>query len=335
LKSSYEDRNFVDVRDTTVGVTLDANHNWVSLHGGYTSLKRNPGAEDPDEAAEGTTGGRLDINAEMKDVAKQDSKLYNAVLTLTPVDKAALSFSVQGINSSFPDTSIGLSKSTMTNYGIDVVYAFTDKFSLNGGYIYETYHMDSNFWYGANGTVANPVATNVEDKYFNKIVDKVDTFSAGFRWNVAPGRVDVGSDYDYSKGRSDSGFTVNPGGQAAGDLLFPTNTTTVNFTQFQYLNYPQVFNATAIWKTWFNYHVRGNVTLSVLYWRQKFDQADWAYDGLAPYMLPGASLYATTPGAVATLYPQLDPSANRALFLGATVPNYNANIVRVSIGYRF
>jgi MtrB/PioB family decaheme-associated outer membrane protein len=335
LKSSYEDRNFVDVRDTTVGVTLDANHNWVSLHGGYTSLKRNPGAEDPDEAAEGTTGGRLDINAEMKDVAKQDSKLYNAVLTLTPVDKAALSFSVQGINSSFPDTSIGLSKSTMTNYGIDVVYAFTDKFSLNGGYIYETYHMDSNFWYGANGTVQNPVATNVEDKYFNKIVDKVDTFSAGFRWNVAPGRVDVGSDYDYSKGRSDSGFTITPGGVAGGDLLFPTNTTTVNFAQFQYLNYPQVFNATGIWKTWFNYHVRENVTLGVLYWRQKFDQADWAYDGLAPYMLPGASLYATTPGAVSTLYPQMDPSANRALFLGATVPNYNANIVRVSIGYRF
>jgi MtrB/PioB family decaheme-associated outer membrane protein len=335
LKSTYEDRSFLDVGDNTVGVTLDANRGWVSFHGGYTSLRRNPGAADPDEAAEGTTGGPLDINAEMKDVAKQDGKLYNAALTLTPVDKAALTFSVQGINSDFPDTSIGLKKSTMTNYGIDVVYAFTDKFSANAGYIYETYHLDSNFWYGANGTVSNPVATNVVDQYFNNIVDKVDTYRAGFRWSVIPKHVDVGSDYDYSKGRSDSGFTITPGGVAGGDLLFPTNTTTVNFTQFQYLNYPQVFNATTIWKTWFNYHVREDVTLGVSYWRQKFDQADWAYDGLAPYMLPGASLYATTPGAVSTLYPQLDPSANRALFLGATVPNYNANIVRVSIGYRF
>ena len=268
-------------------------------------------------------------------MAKQNSTLYNAVLTLTPIDQAALSFSVQGNNADFPDVSIGMKKSKINNVGVDLVYALTDKFSVNAGYVYETFHMDTNLWYGANGTITNPVATNVVDQYFNKIDEKVDTFTAGFRWNAVPSKVDIGSDFDYAKGRSDSGFTVNPGGQAGGDMLFPTNTTTVNFAQGQYLNYPQVFNSTTVWKTWLSYHVDKNVTVSFMYWMQKFNQADWAYDTLGLYMQTGSSLYATTPGAVATLYPQLDPSANRALFLGAVVPNYNANIFRVSINYRF
>ncbi len=335
LKTTYQDRNFDDVGDNTFGVTLDTNMTGGSLHGSYTSVRRTPGAANPDEAAEGTTGGRLDINAQMKDVAKQNSNLYNAVFTLTPTDNAALAFYVQGVTSDFPGVSIGLSKSTVRNYGVDLTYALTDKFSVNAAYIYEKMHMDTNLWYAANGTIAAPVATNTADQYWNKIDDKVDTYKVGFRWTLVHSKADVGSDYDYSKGRSDSGFTVAAGGVAGGDMLFPTNTTTVNFAQFQYLNYPQVFNATTIWKTWFNYHVDKNVTLSLMYWHQKFDQADWAYDGIAPYMLAGSALYATTPGAIANLYPQLDPSANRALFLNARAPNYNANIIRASLNVRF
>jgi hypothetical protein len=336
LKSTFEDRMYMDVKDNTVGVTLDANLRWAMFHAGYTNLSRQPGAIDPDEPAEGTTGGPLDIHADMKDVAKQDGKIYNAALTLTPLDKTALTFSVQGVNSDFPDVSIGLRKSTMKNVGLDFVYAFTDKFSVNAAYVYETYHMDTNLWYGANGTIANPVATNTIDQYFNKTDDKVDTYKVGFRWDLLPGRADLSTDYDYSKGRSDSAFTINPGGVLGGDMYYPTNTTTVNFPAGgPYLNYPQVFNATTIWKTRFNYHLDKNLTLSLMYWRQVFDHADWAYDTLGLYMLPGSALYATTPGAVANIYPQLDPSANRALFLNAGVPNYNANIFRASISYRF
>ena len=335
VKTNYQDRDVLDLTDNTVGVTFDANHSWVGFHGGYTNLKREPGAENPNAAAEGTTGGPLDINAAMKDVARQDGKIYNAALTLTPLDKAAFTVSLQGMDSDFPNTSIGLKKSTVRNYGFDFVYTFNEKVGVNAGYVYETYHMDNNFWYGANGTVASPVATSTTDQYFNKIDDNVDTVDAGVRFDIIPGRFDIRSDYSYSKGRSDSGFTVVPGGQAGGDMYFPTTTTTVNFAQGQYLNMPQVFNATTIWKTSFNYHVEKNLVVSLLYWYQKFDQADYAYDLLAPYMQAGSTPYASTPGAVANIYPTLDPSANRALFLNAGVPNYNASIVRVSLRYRF
>jgi hypothetical protein len=335
LKSNFEDRMYFDTAETTFGVSGDVTHKWTSLHASYTRVSRQPGAIDPDEPAEGTSGGPLDIHADMKDVARMNGNLYNAALTLTPLDKAAFTFSVQGIDSDFPDTSIGLSKSTVRNYGVDLVYAVNERLSLNGGYIYETYHMDSNFWYGANGTVTNPVATNTIDKYFNTIADKVDTYQAGFRWDAVPGKVDIRTDYNYSKGRSDQSFTIVPGGQLGGDLYYPT-TATPNFPiGGPYLTYPQVFNATTIWKTTFSYHLQKNVTLSLLYWKQKFDHADWATDNLGLYLLPGSALYATTPGAVANIYPLLDPSANRAIFLGATTPNYDANIFRASIIYRF
>lgn len=333
-KNTYDERDYLDNKDTTFGVTLDVNRNWAMLHGAYSTVNRKPGTANPAALVPGVTGNALDPNAEMKDMAKQDSKLYNAALTLTPIDSTVFTFYVQGVNSDFPETSIGLKKSKVDNYGFDVTYAVTDKFSLNAGYIYEKIHMDTNLWYGANGSPVTPANTTV-DQYWNKIDDKVDTYNVGFRWTLVPSRMDVGSDYDYAKGRSDSGFTINAGGQAGGDMFFPTNTTTVNFTQMQYLTYPQVYNATTIWKTWFNYHVDKNVTLSLMYWHQKFDQADWAYDNLGLYMLPGSALYATTAGAVTNLYPQLDPSANRALFLGARVPNYNANILRASLSVRF
>jgi MtrB/PioB family decaheme-associated outer membrane protein len=334
LKNTYEDRVYEDVKDNTVGVTLDANIRWVMLHAGYTHLSRQPGTTETPEPTE-TPGGRLDVNADMKDIAKQNANIYNVALTLTPIDKVALTFSTTGTSSDFPAVSIGLSKSSVYNYGFDLTYIPTEAVSVSAGYIYEKYHMYTNLWYGANGTATNPVATNTVDKYWNTTDDKVDTFRFGIRWTVVPKKVDVGSDYDYSKGRSDSAFTVTPGGQAGGDMLFPTNTTTVNFTQYQYLTYPQVFNATTIWKTWFDYHLTKDVTLGFLYWRQKFDQADWAYDNLYLYLQPGSTLYASTPGAVANVYPLLDPGANRALVLGTTVPNYNANIFRVSLSYRF
>jgi hypothetical protein len=335
VKDTYEDRMYEDVKDNTIGVTADVNIRWAMLHAGYTHLSRQPGAIDPDEPAEGATGGPLDINADMKDVAKQNGNLYNAALTLTPIDKVAFTFSTQGVTSDFPNVSIGLKKSTVSNFGVDVTYVPTDKVSLSAGYIYEKYHRDTNLWYGANGTISNPVATNTVDQYWNVTNDKVDTYRFSVRWTAVPEKIDLGSDYDYSKGRSNSAFTITPGGVAGGDMLFPTNTTTVNFTQLQYLNYPEVFNATSIWKTWVAYHLKKDVTLSFLYWRQTFDQADWAYDKLGLYLQAGSTLYASTPGAVTNLYPLLDPSANRALFLGATVPKYEANIFRVSLNYRF
>lgn len=335
-KDSYDERDYLDVKDTTIGATVDAKITSIgNLRASYASVRREPGAANPTALGPGVTGGPLDVGSEYRDIAKQDSKTYNVTFTLTPIDRVSVALFGQGAKSDFPDTSIGLSATNVNAYGVDLTLVPVPQFSLDAGYIYEKLNQETNLWYAANGTAAAPAATNFVDQYWNSLNDKVTTASFGIRWDVAPKKVDVGTNFSFSKGTSNSDYRVNPGGQAGGDMFFPTNTTTVNFAQFQYLSMPQVFNKTTIWKTWINFHVDKNVTLSLLYWKQKFDQADYAYDMLAPYMQAGSTLYATTPGAVANIYPQLDPSANRAMFLGAGVPNYDANIVRASLTYRF
>ena len=333
-KDTFEDRQYVDLSENTYGVTLDANLKIAMFHGAYSKATRTPGAINAGFPAEGTTGGPLDVNAGWRDIDRQDAKNYSATLTFMPMDGAALAVFASGTDFSYPGVSIGLGAYNVKNYGVDYTLALTDKVTLNAAYIYEKIHQDNNFWSGANGTVAAPVATNIIEQYYNKLDDKVNTAKFGLTWAATP-KVEFGTSYDYSKGTSDSHFLVNPGGSVNGDLLFPSNATTVNFPQFQYLDMPQVYNTMATWKTWFNYHVDKNVTFQLMYWHQKFDQADYAYDLLSPYMLPGVQLYASTPGAVSTYYNALDASANRAIFLNAAVPNFNANIVRASLTVKF
>ncbi len=168
LKTDYEDRNWTVVTDNSIGATVDAKLNWAMLHAGYSNVKRDPSSPNADEAAEGTAGGRTTQGAEMKDNARQNSNIYNAALTLTPIDAVALTFSLQGVKSDFPATTVGLAKSTTDSYGVDLTYVVSDRFSVNGGYIFEKMAMNSNFWYSANGTAANPVATNTADQVLER-----------------------------------------------------------------------------------------------------------------------------------------------------------------------
>ena len=330
-KTDYEERLFSDVKDTNIGVTFDTGMKQGMFHGAYSHISRTPGAIN---AGSGEATTALDPGAFMKDIAKQDSDVWNATITFTPMDNVAIALFGSGSKSTMPATTIGLKSNDIKSSGVDITLVPNDKVRASLGYVYETLNMDTNFVYSANGKY-NVAYTNTIDNYANQLRDKVNTFKAGLKFELVPNKADVSTDIDYSKGTSDSGFTWTAGGtNLGGDLFFPTNTTTVNFPAIQYPSLPQVFNEMTIWKTYFNYHIQKNVTFTVLYWYQKFNQADFAYDGLAPYMAPGSSLYANS-STISTIYPTLDPSANRALFLGAGVPNFTANIVRASLTVRF
>lgn len=355
-KTSYDEREYLSIADNSLGVTVDANYKWAGFRGGYSTVKRTPGAFNPEAfatsvrpytlAADGKTKV-YDLGNQpgffMTDLTKREGKLYNAALTLTPLGNLAVTLSTQGVDNTYPSTDVGLKKMKMSNMGVDLMWSLNERFSMSAALITEKYNMDSNFFYSP--TIAAPnstVLSNPADRYGNAIENKANTYSLGFRWDVIPDRLEITSDYDYSKGRSNSSFVFAAGGVLGGDLYYPTNTTTLNFPPVgPYTAYPEVFNATTIWKTRLNYHVNTHITVGLLWWMQKYDHADYALDNLDLYMLPGSSLYARqadgtlNTDVVGNLYPLLDPSANKALFLGARVPNYNANIFRGSINYRW
>ncbi len=364
-KTSYDEREYLSITDNSVGLTVDANVKWAGFRGSYSTVTRTPGAFNPEAVAtsvrpytlaeDGTTKV-YDLGNQpgffMTDLAKREGNSYNAALTLNggltlgtlaPMGNFAVTLSIQGLDNDYPHTDVGLKKMKMSNIGVDLAWTLSERFSLNGGFIAETYNMDSNFWYSPkNAAPESTVLINPEDRYENFIENKANTYSLGFRWDIMPDRLDLTSDFDYSKGRSNSTFDIAAGGVLGGDINYPTNTTTVNFPSVgPYTAYPEVNNATTIWKTRLSYRVNAQIEVSLLWWMQKYDAANYALDNLGLYMQPGSALYARNADGtlntevVNNTYPLLDPSANKALFLGAMVPNYNANIFRGSISYRW
>lgn len=355
-KTSYDDREYLSITDNSFGLTVDANLKWAGFRGSYNSVNRTPGAFNPDAAAtsvrpytlaeDGTTKV-YDLGNQpgffMADLNKRKGNIYNAALTLTPFNRLAATFFVQKLDNDYTETDVGLKAMKMSNYGVDLVWSLNERFSLNGGLIAETYNMDSNFWYSPQNAAPNStVLINPADRYENFIENKANTYRLGFQLEIIPDKLDLTSDYDYSKGRSNSTFNIAAGGVLGGDINFPTNTTTVNFPSVgPYTAYPEANNTTTIWKTMLDLHVSAHFTVGVMWWMQKYDHADYALDNLGLYMQPGSSFYARNADGtlntdvVNNLYPLLDPSANKALFLGARVPNYNANIFRGSISYRW
>ncbi len=355
-KTSYDEREYLSIADNTLGVTIDANVKGAGFRGSYSAVKRTPGAANPEAFATAVQPYTLATDGVTKvynlgnqpgffmtDLTKREGKVYNAALTLTPLANLAVTLSVQGLDNKYPSTDVGLKKMKMSNIGVDFMWSLNERFSLNAALVTEKYNMNSNFFYSPAIAAPNStVLSNPEDRYWNAIENKANTYTLGFRWDVIPDRLEITSDYDYSKGRSNSSFVLAAGGVLGGDIYYPTNTTTLNFPPVgPYTGYPEVFNATTIWKTRLSYQVTTHITVGLLWWMQKYDHADYALDNLDLYTMPGTSYFARqadgslNSDVVNNIYPLLDPSANKALFLGARVPNYNANIFRGSISYRW
>ncbi len=338
-KSKNEIRTVREVKDDTVTFKVDGQAWIMSLHGSYTDLKRTPTFEegiarfDWNQGLINGVGTPYNANvvSNETDTAKRTSKLTNLMLTFMPTETFVGSVTYNAIDNKFPDSPVhGLQYSKSSNYGLDLNWMPTEAFGFNAAYVYEEFKYGLTSQYlGATANTANNL-----DRWGNNVVDKVDTFKIGVYWHINK-KFDLSSDYDLSKGRSDSSYVTSGAylgntGLAAGNyqgqgFLFDPKATgtaipygyTVAGDAGPYLVQPQVVNKTTIWKTKVTYFMRKNVSLALMYWAQKYDRQDWARDNMKPYMY------------------SVDPGANKSLFLGARIPSYDAYVWRGSISYTF
>lgn len=316
--ADYKNRFAEEVKDTIAGVTFDGTFKSFSVRAAYSELSRTPSkfeeGETPDVAGVGS----------FNDQARRTAKIYNAVLTYMPTDDLAVSFTAAGVKNTFPDAPLhGLQDSRTDTYGMDFTYSLTDRFSLNGAYVYE--YIDSRMISQYLGTTASTALA--ADKWANKSRDQVDTFKAGFRWQVIPGKLDLTSDFDYSQGRGDSVYTVGSlavgathSWQSAGYNSDPNATTKpYGFNMANagpFLN-QEVVNRIFIWKTQATYRFTKQLSGSLLLWLQRYDKKDWAQDAMSTYTY------------------LVDPGANKSIFMGRINPAYDAKVIRASVSYRF
>jgi hypothetical protein len=307
----YDLGPYADLKDKTFAVNVDWGWKWLSLHGGFNNFQRDP--SNPYDAP-------IWQGATFTDTTERNRNTWNALVTLTPVDKVTFSFNALTQKNDFPSSVTGLLDQTFDTYGVDVTYAPNARLNLTAGYVYEKYYFNMEAAYIPRGL--NP-PYDPANLWQNATDDKVDTFRAGLSWALVPDKVDFDATIDYTKPRSDSQYNFALPGTPIGGLneangVFPANVPPVpGFPSFTFNSFPLVSKEFLMAKLRLAYHISKNLTASAMYWKQKYDNTDWQTDLMQPYM------------------GHVDPGANRWFFLGARVPSYDADIFRASFTYTF
>ena len=322
-KRKYDVREYADVTDDVFIASADYNYDKLSFHGTFQNLSRKPG-DGNEDAIQPTWQG-----ATQTDITERDRKMWTGLLTYMPTEKLAVSLSGASSSNEFAESVTGLLDQSGSNFGIDLTFAPNARFNAWAGYMYEKYNFLMAAAYFPRGVTVPPNFDPKTDPNYweNDTEDKVDTYRVGLQWALVPDKLDLNASLDYTKPRSESDYTFVAGGAGEANGVWPAvpvtgfpvagSTVPTSFTGF-----PLVSKNFTIAKISLDYTFAKNLTASVLYWKQKFDNVDWQYN-----QLPG--------GQLQPYMGQIDPGSNRWFFLGAGMPSYNADIFRASLTYRF
>jgi len=310
----YDAREYLDVEDHNLQASADYTYKRASLHAVWTLLDRKPGSTNFD-AIQPTWQG-----ATQTDITERKRHLLSGMLTLIPTDKFSITVTGQRQRNDFAESVTGLLDQSFDSAGADVTYLPNEKFNCYAGYVFEKYFFEMAAAYIPRGLAPPFDPANL---WANRTTDKVDTYRIGFNWALRPEKWQLDANLDYTKPRSESLYDFARPGTPIGGLneangVFPANVPPVpGFPVSTFDRFPLVSKNFIIAKINLSYHVDKNLTASVMYWKQKFDNIDWQTNNTLPYM------------------GRVDPGANRWFFLGAQVPSYDANIFRAALSYRF
>ncbi len=316
-KRTYDAREYEDVEDDVFILTGDYNYDWANLHLAWTNLDRKPGSGNA-EAIQPTWQG-----ATQTDITERSRHNLSAIFTLMPTSKFNVALTGAKQSNDFAESVTGLLDQTFDSFGVDFTFVPSDRMSFGAGYVYEKYYFNMAAAYFPRGVTVPPNFNPKADPNYweNATEDKIDSFRVSFDWVLVPAKWDFDANFQYSKPRSDSNYTFVAGGAGEANGVwpatpvpgFPVAGTSVPTT---FTGFPQVSKEFYILKAQLAYHIQKNLTASLLYWKQKYDNIDWQTQ-TEPYM------------------GKVDPGSNRWFFLGAQLPSYDANILRASLTYTF
>jgi hypothetical protein len=303
-------------------LSADYSHRLFNFYAKWDTLDRKPG-DTNEEAIPPTWAG-----ATQTDISERNRHIVSGFLTFTPKDRLAITLNGAKTTNEFAESVTGLLDQSFDTFGIDATYAVNEKLSFFAGYVYEKYFFKMSAAYIPRGT--NP-PFDPANQWNNDTEDKIDTFRAGLDWVLVPDKWTLNATLDYTKPRSASSYQFALPGTPIGGLneangIFPANVPPLpGTTPFAYDSFPTVIKKFTMAKIRLAYNITKNFTASVMYWKQKYDNEDWQTGSI---MKPQADFLQPYMG-------RTDPGANRWFFLGATIPSYDADILRASVTYTF
>ena len=230
------------------------------------------------------------------DEANRDSQRVALLMDLTPTDVVTISPNATYRYDDYYDSTLGLQKVETWSAGVDLSWRPLEWLPLFAGYLYESSDQKQASRY------REPNVDFVDFTWISSNVDTSSTVYAGFRAALIPKLLDWNVRLSYAVGHGEIN-TFNPIPPTSGTASQRTNATAQPFPD-QKNNLLRIqSDIRYIWKAW-------TMTLSYLF--EKWDQANFHTDGLTPFV-----------GDVSSIW------------LGNSPQNYTAQILALTVGYRF
>jgi MtrB/PioB family decaheme-associated outer membrane protein len=219
--------------------------------------------------------------------------------------------------------SVGTKYDRSWNLGTDIGVRVTPELRLNFGYNHEEHYLRLQ---SCCGGAAGTVPFNDSDKWASDITQKYNTYMASAEWKAIPGKLDFKADYvaaisneanNTAACSSGNNSCVGLNTGQVGPVVWPDEHNI--FQRFSLIMKYYVDPMVVKQMGWF-----GEVTLKARYTWERNQNSNWATDNFSPYS-PSA---ADAGGNDIT-------NGGRSLFLAYNNPNYQAQILALSLGVKW
>lgn len=281
---------------------------WMAARLSYTDAQQEVDARG--EPAE----GEFEFGTQF-DTSDRDTTKFELHLIFTPIERLEFGLTAGENDNKFPHSDFGVVKDKYRNYGADFNWEISEPLALYGSYMQERFDWNQNSLYRSPpADLSNPL-----NYWRTETRDKNDTYQIGLSYQ-ATHALAFSIDYSFSKGISDQACLFAAGGNVSGNCTFPTSSTNPSFPVTVYSGWPTVSTKWTWLKTRGTWEVRKNLTVGLEYWNAKFDGQDWALDVMDVFM---GNFDPVTAGV------------RFSSFLGAKIPDYDANVFRLYLDYSF
>ncbi len=191
---------------------------------------------------------------------------------------------------------LGVQQVVSWSAGMDVNWAPSDRLSFSVGYMHESIFQKQ------RGSVRDPLDPSLD--WFSDSTDTVETFQASIKAALIPKKLDftLKGSYSYALGRVEQ-WSPNATGSTVYNANLPNSATS---------RWPAFEDTYGRMEAALQYHVSKNLTAKLFYVYETFTKHNWQTDTLQPF-LPNVP----------------------AVFLGQDWKNYWAQIVGVTLRYKF
>jgi MtrB/PioB family decaheme-associated outer membrane protein len=299
-------RNHREVKSSKEDIlkgTLDVRPaTWVTLRTSYAHADRRSQEydtlffEESFPEGEAVTNPAMSLNELRRfDVYNRDRDNIELSSQLSPIDELDVGLSFSLAQDKFADTDYGLEALWNRGWSVDISYNPVPRLTLFGDIGREDGRAEMESRY--RPVVANVGLDSLNNDWSGALRDRFERYGLGFSAEVWPKKVNWGADYGFTYSQSALLSSFAPGGVAAGNAV----------------SFPNVYYKLHRIGSQVTYRLTGQTALKFSYWYEKYLETDWAIDPMQPFMA----------------------AANRSVFLGFRIPDYEAHVLALKLSYAF